>query len=125
VRPLGDEARDARKPLHPSIAADALHGSIHGCDLTPDGARAEVLAFLGEGWSASALSYKHVPSRVVYAMRGRLHFGAGKETFREAVDALKLEWQEAVKPWVEAGVDAAQWGINKQDTVDRVLKVKP
>ena len=112
MRPLGDEARDARKPLHPSIAADALHGSIHGCDLTPDEARAELLVYLGGDWSVSALSYKHDPAKVVYAMHGRVHLGMGRSTFREAVDAFKAEWGGAVEPWMEAAISA------KLDTAD-------
>jgi len=83
-------------------------------DLTPEEARAEVAAFMGPRWDCGALIVG-ASTRLVIASReaGR---GASVEgrgpTYRAAVSALKQAWRDAVRPWMEAAIDA------KLDTAD-------
>jgi len=71
-------------------------------DLTPTEARAEVEAFMGEGWSATAWESDIVRGMfVVKAQRGDIVVGAMKDTYRAAVSALKAAWRDAVRPWCE------------------------
>ena len=85
-------------------------------DLTPEEARAEVEAFMGPGWTCGA-TIVGVATRLAYARR----FVAGRTTvevegkatsYRAAVDALKQAWRDAVRPWMEAAIEA------KLDTAD-------
>lgn len=76
-------------------------------DLTPEDARAEVEAFMGEGYEVDFI----VPlcaETDVYADASRLGIrvhGSGP-TYRAAVDALKTAWRDAVRPWVDEAMDA-------------------
>jgi len=80
-------------------------------DMTPAEARAEIEAFLGEGWTAKAwpcaTSYE-----VTAESGGGLILHAYAPTYRAAVAALKQAWREAVRPWMDAAIDA------KLDTAD-------
>lgn len=88
-------------------------------DLTPDEARAEVEAFMGEGWKAEAF-LGDLPEFYVTASttieRGVWPYTrtAGRgPTYRAAVDALLQAWRDAVRPWVaeavhESGTHAAR-----------------
>lgn len=80
-------------------------------DLTPEEARAEVEAFMGEGWvvdahaandpcSGGVRAWLHSPSGALVG----LHSDA--TTLRAAVDALKQAWRDAVRPWVDEAMDA-------------------
>ena len=98
-------------------------------DLTPAEARAEVEAFMGEGWTCDG-SRHHDGDAVVWAQRNGCHQYGMASTFRAAVDALKAAWRDAVRPWAmdaaQAGYDlACKPGINlvsKEECVSRVLK---
>ena len=78
-------------------------------DLTPAEARAEVEAFMGESWKVrvQASEYRHV-----WADCGMCCVEGHEPTFRAAVSALRSAWRDAVRPWMEAAIDA------KLDTAD-------
>ena len=78
-------------------------------DLTPAEARAEIEAFMGDGWKFGA----HASNTGYYAYAHRPDFAVRVDglgpTFRAAVSALKQAWRDAVRPWVsKAAYDA--WG---------------
>ena len=82
-------------------------------DLTPAEARAEVEAFMGEGWTCMAESQRDgFLYSYTAACRGSVVVGCMAPTYRAAVDALKAAWRDAVRPWMEAAIDA------KLDTAD-------
>jgi len=96
--------------------AQAEDRSVTAPDLTPEEARAEVEAFMGEGWDSDALTVG-VATRLAYARRfvaGRMNVEVeGKaNTYRAAVAALKQAWRDAARPWMEAAIEA------KLDTAD-------
>jgi len=117
-------------------------------DLTPDEARAEVEAFLGEGWRVSFVRPPDFPDRI-YACAWLPCVRAGDFkvrvespcclTARAAVSALKQAWRDAVRPWVvkadsegfKAGMKAQQYvvgsyGVKEGDLeldVHRVARV--
>lgn len=76
-------------------------------DLTPAEARAEVEAFMGEGWMVGALlkgpEILGSTPEVCAQRDGVSLYGAGA-TLRAAVDALKTAWRDAVGPWVESAL---------------------
>ena len=87
-------------------------------DLTPEEARAEVEAFMGEGWvvdahaandpcSGGVRAWLHSPSGALVG----LHSDA--TTLRAAVDALKAAWRDAVRPWVVKAGNA--WDMDMTD----------
>ena len=90
-------------------------------DLTPEEARAEVKAFMGEGWHVTFVRPPDFPDRI-YACAWLPCVRAGDFkvrvespcclTARAAVDALKAAWRDAVRPWMEAAIEA------KLDTAD-------
>jgi len=65
-------------------------------DLTPAEARAEVEAFMGEGWVIRVQSSEYMH---VWAYAGMCCVEGHEPTFRAAVDALKQAWRDAVRPW--------------------------
>jgi len=76
-------------------------------DLTPAEARAEIEAFMGDGWKFGAhasntgyYAYAHSPD---FAVRVD---GLGP-TYRAAVSALKQAWRDAVRPWVREASNKA------------------
>ena len=76
-------------------------------DLTPAEARAEVEAFMGEGWRFMAYEYEaHDGARPVPCVYCEQLHVDGIElrftgpTYRAAVDALKQAWRDAVRPWI-------------------------
>ena len=80
-------------------------------DLTPAEARAEIEAFMGDGWkfgahasNTSYYAYAHSPD---FAVRVD---GLGP-TFRAAVSALKQAWRDAVRPWCVRTLDVAEDAI--------------
>lgn len=80
--------------------AASTHGKT-APDLTPAEARAEIEAFMGDGWKFGAhasntgyYAYAHSPD---FAVRVD---GLGP-TYRAAVSALKAAWRDAVRPWCE------------------------
>ena len=93
-------------------------------DLTPAEARAEVEAFMGEGWRATARESSIVRGAfVVKAQRGDIVVGAMKDTYRAAVSALKQAWRDAVRPWVRSayscGWSCANGGWDRDGNIDR------
>lgn len=94
-------------------------------DLTPDEARAEIEAFMGEGWQSEAGASGELVTLAVYGPRMRVR--VAEPTYRAAVDALKAAWRDAVRPWV---CTAAQYTYeatlanneDKSAIVARVLK---
>ena len=104
--------------------AASTHGKT-APDLTPAEARAEIEAFMGDGWKFGAhasntgyYAYAHSPD---FAVRVD---GLGP-TFRAAVDALLSAWRDAVRPWCAAawgsGYGAARFA-DKERELSRVLK---
>jgi len=85
-------------------------------DLTPAEARAEVEAFFGSEWTviAPAPDGTEVAGEECYvgAWRGDVNLSAFEPTYRAAVAALKSAWRDAVRPWMEAAIEA------KLDTAD-------
>lgn len=89
-------------------------------DLTPAEARAEVEAFMGEGWkpfvgefpAEGAGSAWQVGELYVSATHDNTTVNGYGMTYRAAVDALKTAWRDAVRPWMEAAIEA------KLDTAD-------
>lgn len=74
-------------------------------DLTPAEARAEVEAFMGEGYEVGfILDADHV---YVDAENGPVRVFGAAPTYRAAVDALKAAWRDAVRPWAEQAVCAS------------------
>ena len=78
-------------------------------DLTPAEARAEVEAFMGEGWNVTISSES--PAVFVHAFLPQpgpfaCVDGHGP-TYRAAVDALKQAWRDAVRPWVREASNKA------------------
>lgn len=94
-------------------------------DLTPAEARAEVEAFLGEGWTCAAWNQvgEEGATCAVNARRqaGMRVWGTGP-TYRAAVEALKQAWRDAVRPWVEAASNAYNNADMHEEVVARVLK---
>ena len=92
-------------------------------DLTPAEARAEVEAFMGEGFAC--LSFEGLAGYDAVAhFGGNLTVRGTGPTYRAAVDALKAAWRDAVRPWVEDARDAAltyPWESN-ESLDSRVLK---
>ena len=97
-------------------------------DLTPAEARAEIEAFMGEGWTVDA----HAPNDPCLAgVRAWWHSDAlvglhsDATTLRAAVDALFQPWRDAVRPWCAAawgsGYGAARFA-DKERELSRVLK---
>ena len=83
-------------------------------DLTPAEARAEVEAFMGEGWTVDA----HAPNDPCLAgVRAWWHSDAlvglhsDATTLRAAVDALFQAWRDAVRPWCVRTLDVAEDAI--------------
>jgi hypothetical protein len=102
-------------------------------DLTPEEARAEVEAFLGERWMIGALlkgpEILGSTPEVCAQRNGVSLYGAGP-TLRAAVSGLKAAWRDAVRPWVveaaeqadlECGFGATD-GNTRERLVARVLK---
>ena len=83
-------------------------------DLTPTEARAEVEAFMGEGWTCLATRANSPREYCVDALRPNtaIAVGGSGPTYRAAVDALKQSWRDAVRPWMEEAIEA------KLDTAD-------
>jgi len=83
-------------------------------DLTPTEARAEVEAFMGEGWTARTEVSLLSPGVWVEARRedAVLLSTNAHPTYRAAVSALLQAWRDAVRPWMEAAIEA------KLDTAD-------
>ena len=79
-------------------------------DLTPDEARAEVEAFMGEGWTHYV--GKNDDETWVKSTHGYVTLFGCAPTLRPVVDALKAAWRDAVRPWMEAAIEA------KLDTAD-------
>ena len=83
-------------------------------DLTPTEARAEVEAFMGEGWRGTA--WKEGDAHFVGAYPGHAAQWTLRSreslTYRAAVEALKQSWRDAVRPWMEEAIEA------KLDTAD-------
>ncbi len=75
-------------------------------DLTPAEARAEIEAFMGEGWSVTCCPHKDGDMVVVAQRAGCHQYGYGP-TYRAAVDALKAAWRDAVRPWVREASNKA------------------
>ena len=68
-------------------------------DLTPAEARAEVEAFMGEGWTVDVHGF--VLEVNIEAKRGNVVvFSGWHRSPRAAVAALKQAWRDAVRPWV-------------------------
>lgn len=80
-------------------------------DLTPAEARAEVEAWLGEGWITDAVQFPD-GNKQLHAERGPVRLDVRTRTHRAAVAALKQAWRDAVRPWMEAAIEA------KLDTAD-------
>lgn len=84
-------------------------------DLTPEEARAEIEAFMGEGWSSIAIIVG-TDTRLAYTRRfdgGYISVeveGRGP-TYRAAVSALKAAWRDAVRPWCARTLDVADDAI--------------
>ena len=77
-------------------------------DLTPEEARAEVKAFMGEEWEPFVYGPCPVDSQsLARAWRGSTSVAGCGPTYRAAVEALKTAWRDAVRPWVEASTCAA------------------
>ena len=79
-------------------------------DLTPAEARAEIEAFMGEGWTVDA----HAPNDPCLAgVRAWWHSDAlvglhsDATTLRAAVSALKQAWRDAVRPWMQKADEQA------------------
>ena len=83
-------------------------------DLTPAEARAEVEAFMGEGFKCHAEWGYNGAFVIAYTVEADdVRVGSTDHpTYRAAVDALKSAWRDAVRPWVEAAIEA------KLDTAD-------
>ena len=89
-------------------------------DLTPDEARAEVEAFMGEGWTVQVYCHwpDDTPSKIRTVRCEQVHADGielkfSYSTYRAAVDALLQAWRDAVRPWVaeavhESGTHAAR-----------------
>lgn len=103
-------------------------------DLTPEEARAEVEAWLGEGWRTNIVTLFGVYN-VEAVMRSNMLVRVEGEasTYRAAVDALKQAWRDAVGPWVrDADTNGFDEGVayersrktrtTKDGRVSRVLK---
>lgn len=77
-------------------------------DLTPEEARAELEAFLGNEWAVIAPERDGTEDAgeecYVSAWRGVVGMHEFAPTYRAAVDALKQAWRDAVRPWVEAAI---------------------
>lgn len=90
-------------------------------DLTPAEARAEVEAFLGPEWNVRAIVPPDYNDRCYMAafipcsragdFKVRVESPCCP-TYRAAVDALKQAWRDAIRPWMEAAIEA------KLDTAD-------
>ena len=80
-------------------------------DLTPAEARAEIEAFMGDGWKFGA----HASNTGYYAYAHRPDFAVRVDglgpTFRAAVSALKQAWRDAVRPWCVRTLDVAEDAI--------------
>jgi len=88
-------------------------------DLTPAEARAEVEAFMGEGWECIAGPYDPhdgaVPRPHVRAYFGDcIELAATEGTYRAAVAALKQAWRDAVRPWCVSSVAAGLMACNEE-----------
>ncbi len=91
-------------------------------DLTPAEARAEIEAFMGEGWRVTFVRPPDFPDRI-YACAWLPCVRAGDFkvrvespcclTARAAVDALKAAWRDAVRPWVVKAGNA--WDMDMTD----------
>lgn len=93
--------------------AAATHDTPYGASE----ARAEVEAFMGEGFRCivtQAITRTAQPCHRfrVCAVRSGITNQATGPTYRAAVDALKAAWRDAVRPWMEAAIEA------KLDTAD-------
>jgi hypothetical protein len=98
----------------------ASRNAVTAPDLTPDAARAEVEAFLGEGFSVWAgpqedrdgNGFGVFSINVEFATGILCLFSASEVSYRAAVDAIKQAWRDAVRPWMEEAIEA------KLDTAD-------
>ena len=86
--------------------AASTHGKT-APDLTPAEARAEIEAFMGDGWKFGA----HASNTGYYAYAHRPDFAVRVDglgpTFRAAVSALKQAWRDAVRPWMQKADEQA------------------
>ena len=82
--------------------AAATHDTPYGASE----ARAEVEAFMGEGWMCDG-SVHHDGDAVVWAQRSGCHQYGIAPTFRAAVDALKAAWRDAFDAWDQKRTDEA------------------
>ena len=97
-------------------------------DLTPAEARAEIEAFMGEGWRVTFVRPPDFPDRI-YACAWLPCVRAGDFkvrvespcclTARAAVDALKAAWRDAVRPWC---VECANEGHNDVDRHGNIVE---
>lgn len=78
-------------------------------DLTPAEARAEIKAFMGEGWTARTEVSLLSPGVWVEARRedAVLLSTNAHPTYRAAVSALLQAWRDAVRPWVREASNKA------------------
>lgn len=89
-------------------------------DLAPAEARAEIEAFMGEGWIVWA-GVQETPDDCPAILSVSAHDANGvislwslEPTYRAAVDALKQAWRDAVRPWC---IEAAYIALT-HDVVD-------
>ena len=84
-------------------------------DLTPAEARAEIKAFMGEGWTARTEVSLLSPGVWVEARRedAVLLSTNAHPTYRAAVSALLQAWRDAVRPWVVKASN--EWDMDMTD----------
>lgn len=81
-------------------------------DLTPAEARAEIEAFMGEGWRGTAWTEGDAHFVGAYPAHAAQWTLRSREslTYRAAVDALKTAWRDAVRPWVVEAFSEGELG---------------
>ena len=96
-------------------------------DLTPAEARAEIEAFMGEGWRGTAWTEGDAHFVGAYPAHAAQWTLRSREslTYRAAVDALFQSWRDAVRPWVAKAADQADlecgFGATDGNTRERLV----
>ena len=91
-------------------------------DLTPEEARAEIEAFLGDKWRVHDGALDN-GSLFVGASCGWVMVRGYGATLRECVSTLKSAWRDAVRPWVESAFDEGCDYIGNEKNVEQHVRI--
>lgn len=75
-------------------------------DLTPAEASAEVEAFFGPGWEAIVREWGNGRTVEAWHFSGVEVSPPTMDSYRDRVAWCKQSWRDAVRPWMEAAIEA-------------------